>query len=103
MDVKDIKPSFDSVARTEAVFQDSTLTYNEPGMTYNESGLVYAGSDRVQDPAPNLESAWNPIPQLLIVKSPTSLQPRFLTRGMPMGPGFFLYITYPETIEVDIN
>lgn len=59
----DPKPQFEKVARTQAVFQDSTITYNEPGYTYNELGGVYGGSDRTQDAGPNMDNVINSIPQ----------------------------------------
>lgn len=105
MDVKDVKPSFTSVARTEAVFQDSVITYNEPGYTYNEVGGVYGGADNVQQIGPNIQLAWNPVPQMDVVRTPTTNPTpvtRTLYRGMPMAPGFFLYITYREDIVVTI-
>ncbi len=40
-----MKPS-NTVERTTALFQSSTVTYNEATVTYNDSSVHYGGSDR---------------------------------------------------------
>lgn len=47
------KPS-NSVDRTYAVYQNSTVTYNESGLTYNDINTLYGGSDNVIDSGPRL-------------------------------------------------
>ena len=101
MDVLDTKPQFQSVARTRAVFQDSTITYNEAGITYNEPLIAYGGADAVQHIGPNLQLAWNPVPQMQIVRTPTTVAGTVtLYAGMPMG--LLLALTYPTTTTYEV-
>jgi hypothetical protein len=56
--IEDARPSL-SVDSTQAVFQDSTVTYNQTGITYNEIGVLYAGSDRIVDKGPTMGDITN--------------------------------------------
>lgn len=57
--IEDFKPEIDSIQKTTAVFQDSSITYNEAGFTYSTFSSVYGGSDRVVDPGPNVKGVVN--------------------------------------------
>lgn len=63
MNIFDPVPSFESIERTQAVFQESTVTYNQAGLTYNDISSVYGGSDSKQSPGPSMDMITNSIPQ----------------------------------------
>jgi hypothetical protein len=46
-----MKPS-NTIDRTIAVFQLSSVTYNDPSTTYSSSSVKYGGSDRSVDLGP---------------------------------------------------
>lgn len=57
--IEDFKPVLHSIQTTDAVFQESSITYNEAGFTYNTFSSVYGGSDRIVDPGPYVKGVVN--------------------------------------------
>lgn len=57
--IEDFTPMFHSIDKTSAVFQESTITYNETGLTYNTFSSAYGGSDRKVDKKPVLGGVVN--------------------------------------------
>lgn len=55
-----MKPS-NLIDRSIAMFQTSTVTYNEAGLTYNDSNTRYGGSDRNVDLGP--KNTTSPLPK----------------------------------------
>ena len=95
---KDIPIPTMRVGRTGALIYDQGITYNESGISYNEVGYAYGGLYGC-DFAPMVNRARNIIPHILLARDFAGTVAvhgtRILYAGMPMGPGFFLYITYP--------
>ncbi len=50
--VVDVKPQNFFIGNTKAVFQPSTVTYNDPTVTYSSATTFYGGADNKQDSAP---------------------------------------------------
>ena len=61
--VINIKPIFDSVEKSNAVFQTNTFAYNDGTIAYNSS-LPYGGRDSVQSITYGLYSVENTTPQM---------------------------------------
>ena len=53
-DIIDIKPVFDSIARSMGIFQESTITYDEATITYDDVNTLYGGDDIFSDLGPTI-------------------------------------------------
>lgn len=96
MRIIEIKPVAISV-RTNSTLNDPGITYNESGVTYNDPLYVYGGISGQQDVIPAFVLARDVKPTIAFVGQQWSEGANvILYQGMPLGPGFFLYITYPE-------
>jgi hypothetical protein len=49
--IQDVKPQFVKIGNTRAVFQTSTITYNQ-AVQYSSGTVQYGGSDNKQDSSP---------------------------------------------------
>lgn len=87
------------VGRTEANIHNPGITYNESGIAYNEVGYAYGGRYG-DDYYPIIARASDISPHIRFGADFAGTTAQHgtivLHRGMPMGPGFFMYITYPE-------
>ena len=54
IDIKNPKPKISYIQTTSGGFQNSTITYNEPGITYNQVGQVYGGFYGNAGPKPKI-------------------------------------------------
>lgn len=114
--VENIKPILTGTP-SDGFLEDNGLTFNEPGITFNEAGVTFGGFFGFADlvaPMPSLV-----IPETLISIVPNteiasmslvdSAKPsianvgedyfvaRRIDRGMIIAPGFFYFLTYPDT------
>jgi len=72
-------------AFTKATFSTSLTLWSDSVATWSDLALLWGGSDPKQSLGPVLQNVGLP--------TTTGGSGR---SGMPMGPGFFLYITYPN-------
>lgn len=101
--VQDVIPNLTSIEKTRGVFQTSVITYNEGTVAYSSSAVAYGGADRITGPIPFMDSAGSIVPQMAVVTQTGTVSGTVtLQAGQPMGAGFFLYLTYPETIEIKL-
>lgn len=114
--VENIKPTLIGTP-SDGFLEDNGLTFNEAGVTFNEAGVTFGGFYGFADmvaPMPSLV-----IPDTLISLVPNNdvaslslvdtvkpaivnvgedyMVARPLGRGMIIGPGFFFFLTYPES------
>lgn len=102
--VDSVIPSFSSIEKTQSVFKSSTITYNEGTVTYNQSNIKYGGADTITSPGPEMLGVSDTVSHMILVTDPTTTIPEtvILAAGQPVGPGFFLYVTYPTEIVIDL-
>jgi hypothetical protein len=92
--IKTIKPRGEA-GRTVATLYDEGITYNETGVTFNDA-IAYGGIYNYgMDLKPIISLVRNRKPSIKSYDDIQDTETPILYRGMPMGPGFFLYITYP--------
>lgn len=92
---KNLKPNL-IVERTEAQLHESGFTYNESGKTYNDV-FAYGGVYGYQDIKPLVSKADDRTASIVSSNDILGTAGTVLYRGMPLAPGFFLYITYPTS------
>ena len=86
-----------TLSDTQAQLQDQGYTYNQSGFSYNQVGVDYGGIYNFgQDITPILLNALQITPP--IANFIDRYQTRRLQAGQALGPGFFLYLTYPSDI-----
>lgn len=100
-----IKPQSVSQVSTQYV-QDDGITYDEDGVTYDDARYAYGGLYGYKHYVPQAVFAIDTKSNIAFAgNSWTEGTPPgtvVLYEGMPMGPGFFLYITYPENGTVTL-
>lgn len=97
----DVFPIFAALARpipflsgqnTNAILTDQNITFNEAGISFNEAGYSFGGVSNENLIYPIFSLASSPTPRIVgyadIYRSPAPYA------GIPIGPGFFLFITY---------
>lgn len=102
MGFQNMKPTM-TVSRSDATAYGTGVTYNESGITYNETGYLYGGVAGY-DVQPMFAYLNNPKANIRFVSdvSGSARGSIVLHAGMPIGPGFFLYLTYPTSSTITL-
>jgi hypothetical protein len=97
-----IFPSFASILtptltaiinKTQQYLADQGITYNEAGITYNTTGYMYGGVYGYNDVVPMFANAAAPKPSIYNYADIYTPGPPVGQTGIPLGPGFFMFIT----------
>lgn len=89
------------VSKSQGAVLENNLTYNQEGYSYNQVGIQYGGFYGLTDVVPTISITFAPKPT--VSRYADIYSPGIninLLRGMPVGPGFFLFITYPQAISL---
>jgi hypothetical protein len=82
-----------TISGTDAQLANQGYTYNQAGLTYNQLGVMYGGIYNTdEDIIPLLLAAKDQVPTMMMfsdIYKPYVPPPK----AVPLGPGFFLYIT----------